>query len=159
MLEHRQQFGPVGCLYHSLYAVTGDEAMLDPGHVHDTSDARFLIRLSKWGLLAFPFWVTGANGATTDPAFWESLRGRFTRDNTVGATHAPVLVAIPGSTERWLHSVAVALPISPEQDAVQVSDSEFPAPLTFSWAGFLASAYATAHRVEMLGPLDLDAYP
>ncbi|MBZ9752735.1 hypothetical protein K7W42_17985 [Deinococcus sp. HMF7604] len=157
ILHHRQQSGLVGCLYHSLYALTGDEAQL--AHVEDVSDARFAVRLAGQGLMAFPLWVTPSDGPVTETSFWTALRDRFTRDNVVGASHAPLLVAIPGTGPPMLHSVALALPITPTEETVQVSDSNFDTPLTFSWAAFLLSDYSRAHRVEMLAPLELDAYP
>ena len=59
----------------------------------------------------------------------------------------------------WLHQVALAIPIHPDEDTVHVSDSNFPTPLDCNWTAFLGSEYGEAHRVEMLAPLTLDAYP
>ena len=155
MLAHEPQTTEVGCMYHALYALTSDPRALT--HVDDVSDARFYARLPTLGLLVYPFWVTPATGPTTPPEFWTALREQFA--GTAGAQgHAPLLVSIPGSTPGWMHAVAVALPLHADGHAV-ISDSGAPHLQTLTWAQFLASAYAEAHRVEMLGPLDLTAYP
>ena len=153
---HRQQQGQAGCLYLSTYAILGEEGLL--AHVEDTSDVRFAARLAELGVLAFPFWITPAGQLRTPPDFWQALRDRFTHDNSTEQRHAPLLVSIPGTTLQWLHQVALLLPAHPDEDEVHVSDSSFPEPLSLRWAVFLESDYAQAHRVEMLGPLDLDAY-
>ena len=153
---HRQQAGQAGCLYHSTFALLGDETLL--AHAEDTSDARFAARLAELDLMAFPFWITPAGQPRTPPDFWTTLRTRFTGDNTTEQRHAPLLVSVPGSAPEWLHQVALLLPAHPDEDEVHVSDSNFPEPLSLRWAVFLESDYARAHRVEMLGPLDLDAY-
>ncbi|WP_345465399.1 hypothetical protein [Deinococcus carri] len=155
-LQHRQQHGQVGCLYHSLYALLGDEALLE--HANDVSAPRYYARLAAAGMLVSSLWCTEPGFSSTPTAFWESLRRRFTAASPGGAAHAPLLVNIGGATPGWLHQVAVLLPISPGEDIVHVSDSNFHEPLQFTWDGFLHSDYAQAYRVEMLGPADLDAY-
>lgn len=155
ILHHRPQPGQIGCLYHSLYALTGDESVLE--HAADTSQPRFHVRLAEMGLLLFTFYCAEAPLPPTPPAFWEALRARFAA-NPLGATHAPLLVTIAGTTPGWTHQVALALTLQPGED-VLISDSNAPAPITVPWDVFLASDYARAHTVEMLGPLDLDAYP
>lgn len=154
---HRQQHGQVGCLYHSTYALTGEESLLV--HAEDPSAARFYVRLAELGLMAFTLWCADPPHPCTPASFWERLRERFTQDNVTEQRHAPLLVSIPGATEGWLHQVALLIPAHPDEDTAHVSDSNFPEPLSTSWAAFLQSQYACAHRVEMLGPLALDAYP
>lgn len=157
MLFHRQQPGQVGCLYYSLFALLGHEPVL--AHADDLSDVRFSVRLAELGLLPFPLWITPSTGPTADAAFWEAQRQHFTDLNGSEQAHVPLLVSIMGTAPPWLHSVALTLPISPDENRVQISDSNFSEPFTIPWAAFLVSDYARAHRVEMLGPLDLDAYP
>lgn len=153
MLAHRQQLGEVGCLYFALYALTGDEQVLE--HAADVSDARWQARLAGWGLMPFAFWVTGAAGPPTPPEFWMRQRAQFRESG--GISGAPLLVSILGNSPDWLHAVAVLLPL--DDSPVAISDSNFPELLFLSWEQFLGSDYARAHRVEMLGPLLLDAYP
>lgn len=154
---HRQQAGQVGCLYLSCHAVTSIPELLE--HQADVSAARYYVRLIDLGFFPFVLFCADPPEPSTSRGFWERLRARFTRDNQTGQPHAPLLVAIPGATDGWLHQVAVALPVLEGEATVHISDSNFPAPFTLDWAQFLASAYACAHRVEMLGPLELDAYP
>lgn len=155
--SHTQQAGQVGCLYHSANAVLDLPELLQ--HAHDTSAARFHCRLAELGLLCFTLFCSDPPGPPASPEFWERLRERFTRDNTPGQPYAPLLVNIPGSTPDWLHQVAVALPTLEGGDTVHISDSNFPEPFSVPWAVFLHSDYARAARVEIIGPLDLDAYP
>lgn len=154
---HRQQAGQVGCLYLSCHAITGIPELLD--HQADASAPRYYVRLIGLGLMPFVLFCAEPPNPVTSRDFWERLRERFTRDNRTEQTHAPLLVAIPGATEGWLHQVAVALPVKEGEDTVHVSDSNFPQPLSLTWTAFCWSEYALAHRVEMLGPLSLDAYP
>lgn len=154
---HREQAGQVGCLYLSAHAVTGIPELLE--HQADVSVARYYVRLTDYGLFPFVLFCAEAPEPPTSRGFWERLRERFTRDNQTGQSHAPLLVSIPGATDGWLHQVAVALPVLKGRNTVHVSDSNFPEPLQTDWATFLDSQYACAHRVELLGPVELDAYP
>ena len=154
---HEAQTGQTGCLYHSAAVITGDLSLR--AHVADTSAARFSVRLAERGLLVFTLFCAEPPEPHTSQGFWEQLRERFTRDNVLGARHAPLLVNIAGVTPGWTHQVALALPVSSDEDTVHLSDSNFPKPLALSWTQFLLSQYACAHRVELIGPLDLAAYP
>lgn len=154
--QHRPQQGQVGCMYHSAYAVLGDEDLLQ--HADDVDAMRYYARLAATGWLVSTFWCTEPGFPVSPPELWDRLRQRFTASNPGGVLHAPLLVNIAGVTPGWLHQVAVLLPISPGEDTVYVSDSNFHEPLQFTWDGFLHSDYAKAYRVEMLGPADLDAY-
>lgn len=154
---HRIQQGQVGCMYHSAYALLGDEELLE--HVGDVNSARYYARLAALGWLVSTFWCTEPGFPCTPAPFWDRLRQGFTASNPGGARHAPLLVNIAGITPGWLHQVAVLLPISPGEDGVHVSDSNFHGPLQFTWDGFLLSDYAQAYRVEMFGPAKPDAYP
>lgn len=155
--HHRPQATQLGCLYLSVHALTGDSTLLE--HLHDASTPRFYVRLAERGLMAFTLFCAEPPLPGTPAEFWTNLRARFTASNATGERHAPLLVSIPGGTPGWLHQVAVALPIHPDEDTVHVSDSNFPTPLECNWTAFLGSEYGEAHRVEMLGPLDVDAYP
>lgn len=144
-------------MYHSVYAILGDEDLLQ--HVEDVEAARYYTRLAASGWLVSTFWCTEPGFPVSPSELWDRLRYRFTVGNPGGeALHAPLLVNIAGVTPGWLHQVAVLLPISPGEDTVHVSDSNFHEPLQFTWDGFLRSDYAQAYRVEMLGPADPDAY-
>ena len=157
MLEHQQQVGEVGCLYHSAYAVTGDPSLLE--HVADVSAARYQLRLIDRGLLPFTLFCAEPPEPPVSAGYWERLRARFTRDNHTEQRHAPLLVSIAGITSGWLHQVAVLIPAHMDEERVCVSDSNFYCLRWQTWSEFLTSLYAQAHRIEMLGPLDLDAYP
>lgn len=155
--HHRLQATQLGCLYLSVHALTGDATLLE--HLPDPSAPRFYVRLAERGLMTVTLFCAEPPLAGTPTEFWTNLRARFTASNATGERHAPLLVSIPGGTPGWLHQVAVALPVHPDEDTVHVSDSNFPAPLECNWAAFLGSEYGEAHRVEMLAPLDLNAYP
>ncbi|CAM4160137.1 hypothetical protein [Deinococcus marmoris] len=157
MLEHRQQIGEIGCLYHSAFSITGDTSLLE--HVTDSSAARYQVRLIERGFLTFTLFCSEPPEPPTSPGYWGRLRARFARDNATPERHAPLLVSIPGVTPGWLHQVAVLLPAHAGESLVCVSDSNFAHNNWMTWEEFLPSVYARAHRIEMLGPLDLDAYP
>lgn len=154
LLHHHPQTSNTGCLYASLYALTGFQEVLE--HAPDVSDARFTVRLAELGLFAHPYWITPPEGPITEAGFWTVMRARF-RALLPGEEAFPLLVAIAGTTPGWLHSVAVSVPL--DHDQVEVSDSNAERLFSLPWSQFLASAYARAHRVEALAPLDLEAFP
>lgn len=157
MLEHKPQGAPNGCLYHALFAITGDPDVLT--FAGDISDARFYSRLAEFGMISLVLYACPPELARpTDPAFWQHYRDLFTRANTTGARFVPLLVTVNGLTMQ--HAVAVALPVHRAAgDTVIISDSNAPEPHTLTWEQFTRSEYARANRVEMLGPADVDAYP
>lgn len=148
---------PEGCLYYSAAAITGDLDLL--AYQADTSAPRYYLRLLQRGLLPFVLFCSEPPNPCTSRQYWERLRERFTRDNATEQQHAPLLVSIPGSTDGWLHQVALLIPVKEGENTVHVSDSNYSSPDQADWETFLDSQYACAHRVEMLGPADLDAYP
>lgn len=156
-LEHRQQPGDVGCLYFSAYAVTGDAALLT--HAADTHPARYQLRLIERGYLSTTLFAADAPEAPASPRFWEALRHRLTQANFTPNRHAPLLVSIAGVTPGWQHQVAILLPIHESEFLVCVSDSNFAHLQWMTWEEFLATYGAHTHRVEMLGPADVAAYP
>jgi len=147
---------PAGCMYHAAFALTGEEHWLEPWYVEDVSEARFVVRLALADVGLFPFWVTPRSGPTTPEAFWYGLVKNY--GDAPPAEEAPLMVSIAGNSPGWLHTVAVGLPLI-DGGNVTISDSSLPELLSLPWAQFLLSDYAQAHRVEMLGPLDLIAYP
>ncbi len=156
-LHHQLQTTTEGCLYLSAAALTGDLSLLD--YQADISAPRYYLRLLARGLLPFTLYCADPPEPYTPTAFWTRLRERFTRDNLTDQTHAPLLVSIPGSSPDWLHQVALLIPVATGESTVHVSDSNYSTPHAADWETFLDSQYACAHRVEMLGPADLDAYP
>lgn len=147
----------MGCLYHSAYAITGEESLLD--HVADTNPARWQLRLLALGLMPFTLFCTDPPEPPASLEWWERLRDRFTRDNTTEQRHAPLLISVPGITPGWLHQVAALMPACEGEDLVCISDSNFAQARWVTWAEFLDTYGARTHRVEMLGPADLNAYP
>ena len=154
---HQQQPNSEGCLYYSVAAITGDLDLLD--YQADTSAPRYYLRLLERGWLPFVLFCSEPPNPCTSRGYWERLRERFTRDNRTDESHAPLLVSITGSTDGWLHQVALLIPVKEGENTVHVSDSNYSQPHSADWETFLDSQYACAHRVEMLGPADIDAYP
>lgn len=155
--EHRQQTTAEGCLYYSAAVVSGHHDLIE--HAADTSAPRYYLRLLERGLLPFVLFCSEPPNPCTSRSYWERLRERFTRDNRTDQQHAPLLVALKGSTEGWLHQVALLIPVKEGENTVHVSDSNYAEPHAADWETFLDSQYACAHRVEILGPAELDAYP
>ncbi|SMB93326.1 hypothetical protein [Deinococcus hopiensis] len=141
MLHHRHQTTFSGCTYHALYALSGEELLL--AHVHDVSEPRFYARIHELGLMAVALYV----GEPAPPAFWTRLH----------EGEQQFLVSIPA---RRLGEIqhAVALELTPGHWAT-VSDSRERQLLHFTWDQFLASEYAQPHRVEVIAPAVVEAYP
>ncbi|THF70493.1 hypothetical protein E7T06_07250 [Deinococcus sp. Arct2-2] len=142
MLHHKRQAELWGCLYHTLYALTGDTAVLE--HVRDISNARFYCRLHEMGLMA----VALHKGAPAEPEFWETL-------NPDGA-HSLLLTVPADHLQGVEHAVAVEL--WPGRSAC-ISDSKQPTHQWVDWAAFLASPYGRPLSVEVLAVADLNRYP
>lgn len=146
MLHHQQQPELYGCLYHALYALTGDPDVLE--HVDDLSNARFYARLHGWGLMVITPWADYSDPAATTPCrFWEAVTSEHPQ---------PYLLTV--ATERlpgFRHAVAALV----STRSVSISDSRHACPFTLTFREFLDSEYAQAFLVEQLLPAELDAYP
>lgn len=146
MLHHRKQAQLWGCIYHSLYAVTGDESMLE--HVDDLSELRALTRLHSAGLGVQTLHAAMFGGAQpTSKEFWIELMGRA----PAGGGWL-MLLTVPAERSDVRHAVAAGL----YADRVIVSDSALDDYQVFSQTEFLSSKYAQADAVGIVFPLDLD---
>ncbi|WP_027480537.1 hypothetical protein [Deinococcus pimensis] len=154
-LWHRKQAERFGCIYHALYAITGDEGVL--AHVGDISEARMRTRMTKLGLFTMPVFANHGDFTDATPrAFWDTYREMFAHDEP---GHAYLLLSVPSRrvANNW-HAVAVKLP-NLAADTVEVSDSSEDDVLVYTWPEFLASWYAHAHVVESVHVADLSLYP
>lgn len=157
--HHRRQSTIYGCLYHALYALTGDEQWL--AHADDISDLRWLSRLHEQGGMLLTYYADNLLHTPAPPGFWEALRGHIAPEGEGDrpTTHLPLLVTIEGlSGLDRRHLVAIALPVEGRDD-VWVSDSAADVPQQFAFAEFLTSRYARASEVVQLLPADVDTYP
>lgn len=151
MLHHRKQESLWGCIYHALYALTGEESLLE--HVTDISDPRALIRLHQLGYALLPLHVVKFAGPCADQAdagLWRGLVSQLPE----GAS-ALLAVTVDGFIPNTQHAIAVEL----SRDEVAVSDSAHHALQLFDLENFLSSRYSRANAIEALMPLDLDAFP
>lgn len=155
MLGHAYQGASSTCLYHAVYAVTGDPTWLR--HAEDArqgpepdAELPWVFQLAAHGLLVFAHHTTqrAAEGQTTPRVFWEELRARWATADPGVTPWVPLIVTIWGG--RAYHAVAVGLPI--RGGDVLVSDSARRDLACMRWEEFLDSGYATAYRVEMLVP-------
>jgi hypothetical protein len=142
MLHHQHQTELYGCLYHALYALTGDFSVLE--HVRDISNARFYCRLHDMGLFAAAL----HRGPPVKSDFWDRL--------DPGGPHALLLTLPAERMEDVGHAVAVEL--WPGQSAC-VSDSKQITHQWFGWEAFLGSPYGHPLSVEVLAVADLSRYP
>ena len=156
-LHHRPQAALFGCMYHALYALTGDESWLE--HVDDFSEPRWLARIQAQGCTVLVFFADLMFDTRTPPHWWDALRWNIPAEGKGGqaTTHLPVLATVDGVSGRR-HVVAVALPVNGRDD-VLISDSAMPDLRVLTWAEFLDSTYARASRVEQLLTADLNAFP
>lgn len=150
-LHHCKLKGRWGCMYHSLYAVSGDESLLDEEVLSDVSDMRWRVRALQLGFLIQPWYVHPSE--TCEPEDWRGLT-----DQLPPHAHVALLVSMPShklNGER--HQVAVLLRGSGE---VSVSDSSMDGLIDYdSEEAFLASRYAVAFSIEVLALTRLDAHP
>lgn len=155
-LHHRPQAALFGCMYHALYALTGDEGWL--AHVDDFSEPRWLARIQAQGGTVLVYYADLMLDTRTPRHWWDALRWNIPAEGKGGqaTTHMPVLATVDGVSGRR-HVIAVALPVNGRDD-VLISDSAAPALQVLTWADFLDSTYARASRVEQLLSADLDAY-
>ncbi len=150
-LHHQKQPERFGCLYHALYAITGDERALQ--YTEDISELRFHARAVQLGYLLLPLYVCDAPlGGRFGMGWWDALRARVP-----AAEPLPVMVSIEQRHDPRVHHV-VALCLR-HDGPVTVSDSSADTFLTLDWHTFQASPYARAFRVEGIGTTDVDAYP
>lgn len=152
MLYHRPQTRLYGCLYHSLYALTGDEHWLE--HVEDVSRPRWHARLHAAGLMVMAYWDAELIEQSCPPELWARLREWG--QGQEGFTHIPMLATIHG-IRAGHHIVGLALPVG--DGPVWVSDSARHELQTLTLEEFLSSPYASAYAVEALAPADLNVYP
>ena len=152
-LHHERQTRPYGCLYHAVYALTGDRRWLEDEYVNEFSNFRFLCNLAERRHTLFPVYVNNMDDHTPVPdGWWDTLKARL----TAADEYAELLVAIQSTQHPKLHH-AVALILHPT-GGVRISDSNQPAVVDLSWSDFLASPYARTLRVEVLIALDRDLY-
>lgn len=155
-LRHRPQAALYGCMYHALYALTGDEGWL--AHVDDFSEPRWLARIQAEGGAVLVYYADLLLDTRTPPMWWDALRAIIPADGQGGrpTTHMPLLATVDGLSGRR-HLVALALPVVGRDD-VHISDSALPDLQVLTWAEFQASPYARASRVEQIIPGDLNHY-
>lgn len=151
MLHHRKQTELWGCLYHSAFALTGDQTLL--AHTSDISDPRFQARLIEHGWMLSTLYAYRGPPQPADALFWLHLRDQLPPGEGAGLLVAIDAHNIPGC---W-HSVALMLVNS---GRVSVSDSRLPDLIEYPdlWT-FIASPYSQAHQVQVLLPTEVDAYP
>ncbi|MFC6592402.1 hypothetical protein ACFP81_10625 [Deinococcus lacus] len=154
MLHHKLQRLSYGCLYHALFAITGDEAWLE--HVDDVSQPRWHARLHAAGLMVMTYWSSELIEQPCPAEFWTVLRERFAALPGV-PTHISLLVTVKGLNVGH-HIVAVALPVSEDHPAI-ISDSAKNSLWEMPLADFLLSPWAEAYAVESIAPAEVDAYP
>ncbi|ULH15992.1 hypothetical protein MF271_04995 [Deinococcus sp. KNUC1210] len=143
MLNHRKQPELWGCLYHALFALMGDEELLD--HARDLSNARFYARLAAMG--AMPITLFASLQQLAESSFWELI-----------TTTEPqqLLVSIAAARLTGMqHLVAVEI----SRSVVIISDSRRDQLQYRSFEDFLAGPYAVAFRVEALAPSKINLYP
>ena len=138
MLHHRKQTERWGCIYHALYAVTGDASLLE--YASDISEPRARIRLHHLGYTLLP---------VLEPDW--TRYAEILRDGD--AVHCILTISgiCPGAT----HAVALEL----SGDGVTLSDSATPGLQRLTHTQFQLSRYASPLLTEMLIPLKLDAFP
>lgn len=151
-LYHRSQRHLYGCMYHALYALTGDESWLE--HVDDLSEFRWLARLHASDAVLLTYFADQVRDTTTPPEFWDTLRANVKLPDIV---HLPLLVTIAGRGSFGRHVVAIALPVA--DDSVWVSDSALDGLRHLSYAEFLQSEFARAYMVQALAPAGVEHYP
>lgn len=148
-LRHRRQPKVWGCIYHALYAVTGDESLLE--HADDLSEFRALTRLHALGYGVYTLHAAMFGGAQpTTPEFWREVTAQI----PAGEAHV-LLMTVEGVHPDLRHAVAMALC----RDEAVISDSALPELIRLSLPDFLETKYARASEVQSVFPLDLDALP
>lgn len=146
MLYHRQQPELYGCMYHALYAVTGDDAVLQ--HAHDLSNARFYARIHALGAMVVTAWADfGNHAAVCGPELWRAL---------VRSQPQTFLLTVPAERLPG-HRHLIAVEIS--WAGARISDSRRPAIQAMTFEEFLASPLHQAYLVEQVASADVDDYP
>lgn len=150
-LFHRRQLVPYGCMYHSAYALTGDEALLE--HACDVSRTRFHANLAQHGYFLRAFHMDWCYYGQMYPAWWEAARAL--RHEALGGLGLLLTIdseRLPGYT----HMVAARVHRS---GLVMVSDSGKPSAFGLDFDEFLNSPYARAYEVDGLFRADPALYP
>lgn len=148
-LFHRPQKYLYGCLYHAIFAFTGDEYWLE--HIEDFSEPRWLARLAAQGATVLTYYADLMTDTHTTVEFWEKLRDNIPE----GTESLPLLITVDGISSRR-HLVAMRLPRNGD---VVISDSALSGLRSMSFQAFLTSNYANASGVQQLLAADVDAYP
>lgn len=147
-IYHRPQPALYGCMYYAVYALTGDETLLE--HAADVSMGAWISRIVARG--ASPHTIYATYFDTRIPAsrqFWEQARS-LAQQHRLRAV--PLLATIPSTRVHGHHMVALHLPHR-ALDMVRISDSALPDVLELSWERFLLSPYAQAVEIVQLVPL------
>ena len=153
-LHHAPQQNPWGCLWHAMYAVTGDAAFLRPEYSTEVHWLRVDIIAFSLGWLATPIFTDNALGhaARVSPGFWSKMQ-RLACAHTSGLL-VVVGYEMPGGLG---HAVGVAFQTDGQ---VSISDSLYLEIITVNMQAFLKTDYAArACIVQQVLEARLDAYP
>lgn len=148
-LHHRPQRHLYGCMYHAIFAFTGDSHWLE--HVDDLSEPRWLSRLHAAGATVLTYYADLMTDTRTKAAFWDKLRQNMPE----GSEKLPLLVTCDGLSG-MRHLVALEFH---RDGSVVISDSALSGLRTMTCAEFLDSNYSSASMVQQLMTADVDAYP
>ena len=146
-LCHAYQPAPWGCSYHSAYALTGDESLLE--HVRDANPQRFAAHLSERGILRRTLyndlWATPVSST-----FWHRLCKRID-------SYLPLIVWYQSQSVLADHHAVAA--VMSKDGQVWVSDSKRTDIESYSYEAFLETRYAKAQEVTQLVPAALELFP
>lgn len=148
-LHHRKLETNWGCMYHALYAFTGDERLLDEQLLCDVNESRWRLRVLEAGFLLIPWYVHPHE--VCSPLVWRELEEKARFGGRVG-----FVVAVPSQVlDAERHQVAILL----EEGTFKVSDSSREGLLEYDGIDkFLESHYARAFDIEMLSEARLEAH-
>lgn len=148
-LHHRPQRHLYGCMYHAIFAFTGDLHWLE--HVDDLSEPRWLSRLHAAGATVLTYYADLMTDTRAAPAFWQKLREHMPEESK----KLPLLVTCDG-LGGLRHLVALEFH---RDGSVAISDSALSGLRAMTFLEFLRSNYSSASMVQQLMTADVDAYP
>lgn len=148
MLHHKKQPETWGCIYYSLYALTGEESLLQ--HAHDLSEPRALLQLHQLGYALLPIHISRLFPVYAPSSIWDRLLEQ------AGPNTFLLSVTVDGIKPGTRHAVALELGAG----KVEVSDSALPnGPITYIPEQFKLSRYAQALEVSVLMTAELSHHP
>ncbi len=147
-LHHRKQAQRWGCMYHAIYALTGDEALLE--QVDDISLPRWFCAIHQQGLIASPLYAHHENIAGERE--WDLVSMLLMCTGTHRLLMCIDSLTRPGSR----HQIAVVADF--DQMKAVVSDSTADGIQVMDWEAFRAGPYARAYEVLWIGEAHLHDY-